>query len=73
MPRRPAPIHIEVVKRSAYVSGAGAWGLAEALELPRMNCPQRKVLMIPANRVDDFVAFLEHRSSSRRVTVERRS
>lgn len=55
-------IHIEVVKRSAYVTGAGAWGLVQALGLPSMKCPHRKTLMIPASRVDDLVAFIEHRT-----------
>lgn len=68
--KAPTPIHIEIIKRSAYVTGTGAWGLAEALGLPRMKCPYRKVLAIPANRVDDYVAFIEH-STHRHVTVER--
>lgn len=63
-------IHIEVVKRSAYVTGSGAWGVVDALELPRMKCPIRKTLMIPADRVDDLVAFLEARTK-RVVTVEK--
>lgn len=62
-------IHIAVVKRSAYVTGSGAWGLVEALGLPRMKCPIRKTLMIPATSVDDLVAFIEHRTR-RVVTVE---
>lgn len=62
-------IRIEVVKRSAYVIGPGAWGLVEALGLPHMRCPQRKALMIPASRVDDLVAFIEVRTR-RQVTVE---
>jgi hypothetical protein len=67
--RRPPPIHIEVVKRSAYVTGAGAWAIAEELEIPRMKCRTRKVLMIPANRVDEYMTHI--RATSRRsVTVE---
>jgi hypothetical protein len=62
-------IHIEIVKRSAYVTGTGAWGIAEMLDLPRMKCPFRKTLMIPANRVDDLVAFIEARTN-RVVTIE---
>ncbi len=62
-------IHIEITKRSAYVSGPGAWGLVDALGLPRMKCPTRKTLMISASRVDDLVAFIEARTK-RVVTVE---
>lgn len=67
--RRRGAIRVEIVKRSAYVTGSGAWAIAEALNLPRMKCPYRKALAIPANRVDDLVAFIEARTS-RTVTVE---
>ncbi len=62
-------IHIEIVKRSAYVTGSGAWGITETLDIPRMKCPYRKTLMIPAARVDDLVAFIEARTN-RAVTIE---
>lgn len=63
-------IHIEIVRRSAYVTGTGAWGLVDALGVPHMKCPYRKTMMIPASSVDDLVAFIEVRTR-RQVTVER--
>jgi hypothetical protein len=68
--RTPPPIHIEVIKRSAYVTGLGAWHLAHDLELPTMKCRTRKVLMIPADRVDEYVAHIRA-TTTRAVTVER--
>lgn len=62
--RLSGPVRIEVGRRSACLYGTGLAGTCDEVGIPRMRDwhPDRKgVLMIPADRVDDLLAVIEHR------------
>lgn len=55
-------VRIEVgPKNTSYLHGAGLTAVLDELGVPHMRCPIRKVLCCPSNRLDDVLAYLEHR------------
>lgn len=54
-------VQVEVGKRSAWLHGTGLSAALDATGIPRMWCPFQKALTCPIDRVDDLLAYLEHR------------
>ncbi len=55
-------VRIEVGPRNTtYLYGAGLAAACDELGIPRMRDPIRKVLCCPTNRLDDLLAYVEHR------------
>ncbi|MGY1680714.1 hypothetical protein [Geodermatophilus sp. SYSU D01176] len=62
--RTPRVIRIEVGPRNtSYLHGAGLVPILDKLGVPHMRCPYRRVLSCPSNRLDDVLAYLDHRDS----------
>lgn len=67
-------VRIEVGPRNtSYLHGTGLVPILDRLGVPHMRCPYRRVLSCPSDRLDDVLAYLDHRE--RRVvellTVDR--
>lgn len=67
--RRRGVVHIDVGRRSAWLTGAGLAAVLDDLGVPHMRCPHRHQLTCPIDRLDDVIAYLEHRDG-RRIEVE---
>ena len=62
--RRSRIVRIEVGPRhTVYLHGAGLTAILDELEVPHMRCPFRRVLCCPSSRLDDLLAYLDHRDS----------
>jgi hypothetical protein len=62
--RRPVSrvIRIEVGPRNtSYLHGAGLTAILDRLGVPHMRDPWRKVLSCPSDRLDDVLAYLDHK------------
>jgi hypothetical protein len=59
---RSRVVRVEVGPRNtSYLHGSGLTAVLDYLRVPHMRCPIRKVLCCPSNRLDDVLAYLEHR------------
>lgn len=57
-------VRIEVgPKNTSYLHGAGLVPILDRLGVPHMRCPLRKVLSCPSDRLDDVLAYLDHRDN----------
>ncbi len=58
----PRIVRIEVGPRNtSYLHGPGLTAILDELKVPHMRCPYRRVLSCPSDRLDDVMAYLEHR------------
>lgn len=60
-------VEVEVGRRTAWFTGTGVAAALDDLGIPRMRCPHTRRVCCPVDRVDDAIAYLQHRQ--RVVTI----
>ncbi len=59
---RSRVVRVEVGPRNtSYLHGPGLVHILDLLKVPHMRFPYRRVLSCPSDRLDDVLAYLEHR------------